>query len=65
MIDELRQREMQTVEKTDRDVYIDVRYLLLKGQEKIEHDDDVKCRLNRLLTINKPLNTAYILKEEL
>ena len=51
MFDELRRKEMQTVEKTDRDVYIGVIYLLLKGQEKIEHDD-AKCRLNRLLTIN-------------
>ena len=65
MIDELRRKEVQTVEKTEKNVYTGVRYLLLKGQEKIENDYKAKYRLNRLLEINQSLNTAYILKEEL
>jgi len=65
MIDELRRKEAQTVEKTEKTVFTGVRYLLLKGQEKIENDYKAKYRLNRLLEINQPLNTAYILKEEL
>jgi transposase len=65
MIDELRRKEAQTVEKTDKNVFKGVRYLLLKGQEKIENDYKAKYRLQRLLEINQSLNTAYILKEEL
>jgi len=65
MIDELRRQEAQTVEKTEKNVFTGVRYLLLKGQEKIENDYKAKYRLNRLLAINQSLNTAYILKEEL
>jgi transposase len=65
MIDELRRKEAQSVEKTEKNVFKGVRYLLLKGQEKIENDYKAQYRLNRLLEINQPLNTAYILKEEL
>ncbi len=65
MIDELRRKEAQTAEKTEKNVYTGVRYLLLKGQEKIENDYKAKYRLNRLLEINQSLNTVYILKEEL
>jgi len=65
MIDKLRRKEAQSVEKTEKNVFKGVRYLLLKGQEKIENDYKAQYRLNRLLEINQPLNTAYILKEEL
>lgn len=65
MIDELRRKEAQTVEKTEKNVFKGVRYLLLKGQEKLENDYKAKYRLNRLLEINQSLNIAYILKEEL
>jgi len=65
MIDELRRKEAQVAELTEKNVFKGVRYLLLKGQEKIENDYRAKYRLNRLLEVNKSINTAYILKEEL
>lgn len=42
-----------------------VRYLLLKGQERIQDRPEAKAKLDRLLALNQTLNTAYILKEEL
>ena len=39
------------------------RYLLLKGHEKLT--ESARDRLDRLLEINRPLNIAYLLKEEL
>jgi len=65
MIDELRRKEAQTAELTEKNVFKGVRYLLLKGQESIENDYKAQHRLHRLLEVNKSLNTAYILKEEL
>ena len=38
MIDELRRKEAQVAELTEKNVFKGVRYLLLKGQEKIEND---------------------------
>ena len=38
MIDELRRKEAQTAELTEKKVFKGVRYLLLKGQESIEND---------------------------
>ena len=38
---------------------------MLKGQESIENDYKARHRLHRLLEVNKSLNIAYILKEEL
>ena len=65
MIDELRRKEAQTAELTEKKVFKGVRYLLLKGQESIENDYKARYRLHRLLEVNKSLNIAYILKEEL
>jgi len=65
MIDELRRKEAQTAELTEKKVFKGVRYLLLKGQESIENDYKARHRLHRLLEVNKSLNIAYILKEEL
>jgi len=65
MIDELRRKEAQVAELTEKNIFKGVRYLLLKGQEKIENNYKAKYRLNRLLEVNKSINTAYILKEEL
>ena len=44
-------------------MYQGVRYLLRKGQEKLEGHP--KARLEELLRLNQNLNTAYLLKEEL
>ncbi len=65
MIDELRRKEAHSAELTEKDVFKGVRYLLLKGHESIENDYQAQYRLHRLLEVNKALNTAYILKEEL
>ena len=65
MIDELRRKEAQTAELTEKKVFKGVRYLLLKGQESIENDYKARYRLHRLLEVNRSLNIAYILKEEL
>lgn len=65
MIDELRRKEAQTAELTEKKIFKGVRYLLLKGQESIENDYKARHRLHRLLEVNKSLNIAYILKEEL
>ena len=42
-----------------------VRYLLLKGREKIQDRTTAKAKLDRLLELNQSLNMAYVLKEEL
>jgi len=49
----------------EKQAYKGVRYLLLKGQEKIVDNKDAKEILNNLFLLNKTLRTAYILKEEL
>lgn len=65
MLDELRRREAQAAPSGDGAIYKGVRYLLLKGQEKIKDNLQAKARLERLLGLNRKLNIAYILKEEL
>jgi len=65
VLDELRRKEAAAASIAEKDIYKGVRYLLLKGEEKIEDGSDAKTRLEQLLKLNEPLNTAYILKEEL
>ena len=65
MLDDLRRREAAAAGLAQKGVYKGVRYLLLKGREKIDDDYAAKAKLDRLLELNEPLNTAYILKEEL
>jgi transposase len=66
MLDELRREEASKASLRERrEVYKGVRYLLLKGEEKIEGDVEAKQKLDRLLALNESLNTGYILKEEL
>lgn len=64
-LDAIRTSEAAKAQKEDRAVFKGIRYLLLKGQEKIAEDGDARERLNQLLAINQTLSTAYILKEEL
>src|SRR5699024_7682129 len=42
-----------------------VRWLLLKGQSKLDESKDEHLRLEQVLEANKPLAIAYYLKEEL
>ena len=66
MLDELRREEASKASlREKREVYRGVRYLLLKGGEKIEGNVEAKQKLDRLLALNESLNTGYILKEEL
>ncbi len=65
MLDELRRKEVAAAPKTQQGVYVGVRYLLLKGKEKIEDNATAKAKLDQLLSLNKSLNTAYVMKEEL
>jgi transposase len=65
MLDELRRREAAAAPQEDKRVYVGVRYLLLKGEERIAERTVARTKLERLLSLNRSLNTAYILKEEL
>lgn len=63
LLDTLRNSEHRKAAEEDKDLFKGVRYLLLKGQEKLEEEDCEK--LQTLLQLNEPLSMAYILKEEL
>lgn len=65
MLDEVRHGAARDASLTERNVYVGVRYLLLQGEEKIRNDQEARAKLDRLFTVNKPLYTAYLLKEEL
>ena len=65
VLDELRRQEAAAAPESHKDVYKGVRYLLLKGSEKIEDGTVARAKLDRLLALNKNLSIAYILKEEL
>ena len=64
MLDKLRTEAARDAEKADKKVYKGVRYLLLKGSEKIV-EKEPRAKLDELLQLNEPLSKAYILKEEL
>jgi transposase len=57
------QREAET--KLDKDVLKGTRWLLLKRPEKLSDERNERERLEEALRINKPLSTAYYLKEDL
>jgi len=61
-IDKLRRRLQSSLPPEDRTFLKNKRYLLLKAKENITTKQRVL--LKELLAVNKPLNTAYILKEE-
>ena len=65
MLDEVRRGAARDASKTEQDVYVGIRYILLQGEEKIQSDQEAKAKLEKVFTINKPLYIAYILKEEL
>jgi transposase len=65
VLDELRRQEAAAAPEVYQGAYVGVRYLLLKGQERIQDRPEAKAKLDRLLALNQTLNTAYILKEEL
>lgn len=65
VLDNLRRIEARMAPVAFKGAFMGVRYLLLKGEEKIEDGSKAREKLDRLLEINEPLNTAYVLKEEL
>jgi len=65
LLDELRRQEYARASKTEKTIFKGTRYLLLKGKEKLVDDVQAQAKLNRLLSLNRSLATAYILKEEL
>jgi len=65
MLDEVRRGAARDASRAEQDVYVGVRYLLLQGEEKIRSDQEAHAKLERLFTVNQPLYTAYLLKEEL
>ncbi len=56
---------MAAAPKSYEHLYRGVRYLLLKGSERIQDATAARAKLDRLLEVNTNLNIAYILKEEL
>jgi transposase len=65
VLDELRRQEVAAAPKSHEHLYRGVRYLLLKGSERIEDGTGARAKLDRLLELNTNLSIAYILKEEL
>jgi transposase len=51
--------------KGDKDVIKGTRWLLLKNPENLDEDRNELQRLEKALELNKPLATAYYMKEEL
>ncbi len=64
-LDLIRTTEAAKAGKEDKAIFKGVRYLLLKGSEKIAEDWDARKRLDELLAVNETISIAYILKEEL
>lgn len=60
-------RELHSEVKTklEKDVLKGTRWLILKNPENLSEEKNERERLDRALEINKPLATAYYMKEEL
>jgi transposase len=55
----------QASSKGERDILKGTRWLLLKNPENLDEERDERQRLAEALNLNKPLATAYYLKEDL
>jgi len=64
-LDLIRTTEAAKTGQEDKAIFKGVRYLLLRGSEKIADDWNARRRLDELLAVNETISTAYILKEEL
>ncbi len=60
-IDKLRVQETRKANKKNKEVYKGTRWLLLRNPENLKDDD--RSVLDRLLSVNRKLFTAYILRE--
>ena len=64
-LSELRRDLQREALEADRDILKGTRWLLLKNPENLKEEKDERQRLDEALQINKPLATAYYLKEDL
>jgi len=63
VIDQIRRDEYRQAEAEEQAVLKGSRYLLLKNEENLT--DKQRPRLQKLLAMNKTLNTVYVLKDQL
>jgi transposase len=64
-LSDLRRSLYHRAEADEKKVLKGARWLLLKNPENLDPDRDEKTRLEEALALNKPLATAYYLKEDL
>src|SRR3954447_10782183 len=64
-LSDLRRSLYHRAEADQQKVIKGARWLLLKNPENLDTDKDEKSRLEEALALNKPLATAYYLKEDL
>jgi transposase len=64
-LSDLRRSLYRRAEADQKKVLKGARWLLLKSPENLDADKDEKARLGEALALNKPLATAYYLKEDL
>jgi hypothetical protein len=64
-LSDLRRSLYHRAEADQKKVLKGARWLLLKNPENLDTDKDEKSRLEEALALNKPLATAYYMKEEL
>jgi transposase len=64
-LSDLRRSLYHRAEADQKKVLKGSRWLLLKNPENLDADKDEKARLEEALALNKPLATAYYLKEDL
>jgi transposase len=64
-LSDLRRSLYHRAEADQKKVLKGARWLLLKNPENLDADKDEKARLEEALALNKPLATAYYLKEDL
>jgi transposase len=64
-LSDLRRSLYHRAEADQKKVLKGARWLLLKNPENLDADRDEKVRLEEALALNKPLATAYYLKEDL
>lgn len=55
----------QIISKKEKNIIKGTRWLLLKNPDNLDHSRDEPQRLQRALELNKPLATAYYMKEDL
>jgi transposase len=64
-LESLRHKEFHDAANANRDVIKGSKYLLLKNDENLDPKRNEKERLEKVLAMNKNLNTAYVLKESM